>query len=85
MEKESQQRRVRTKFTAEQINKLEKIFSEHRYLDARERMRTAKKLGLTETQVQRPSVGIRLPICPVPRIYPPLAPRRSEPGFRTGG
>uniref|UniRef100_H3BXE7 Ventral homeobox n=1 Tax=Tetraodon nigroviridis TaxID=99883 RepID=H3BXE7_TETNG len=52
MEKESQQRRVRTKFTTEQINKLEKIFSKHKYLDARERMKTAKKLGLTETQVR---------------------------------
>lgn len=52
MEKECQQRRVRTKFTTEQINKLEKIFSKHKYLDAGERMKTAQKLSLTETQVR---------------------------------
>lgn len=52
MEKESQQRRVRTKFTTEQINKLEKIFTKHKYLNAGERMKTAQKLNLTETQVQ---------------------------------
>ncbi|XP_003963708.1 homeobox protein vent1 [Takifugu rubripes] len=51
-EKEPQQRRVRTKFTTEQIAKLEKIFSKHKYLDAGERMRTAQRLGLTETQVR---------------------------------
>lgn len=56
MEKETQQRRVRTKFTTEQITKLEQIFSKHRYLDAGERMKTAQKLGLTETQVRGPSV-----------------------------
>lgn len=50
---EAQQRRVRTKFSTEQINKLEKIFSKHKYLDAGERMKTAQKLGLTETQVRR--------------------------------
>lgn len=50
-EQESQQRRVRTKFTPEQIDKLEKIFSKHKYLDAGERMKTAQRLGLTETQV----------------------------------
>lgn len=53
-EKEPQQRRVRTKFTTEQIAKLEKIFSKHKYLDAGERMKTAQRLGLTETQVGRP-------------------------------
>lgn len=51
IERDGPQRRVRTKFTAEQINKLEKIFSKHKYLDAGERVKTAQKLNLTETQV----------------------------------
>ncbi|XP_053477408.1 homeobox protein vent1B-like [Ictalurus furcatus] len=46
------QRRVRTKFTPEQIEKLEKIFSKHKYLDASERVKTAQKLNLSETQVR---------------------------------
>ncbi|XP_041645740.1 ventral homeobox [Cheilinus undulatus] len=45
-------RRVRTKFTNEQISKLEKIFTKHKYLDAGERVKTAQKLNLTETQVR---------------------------------
>ncbi|XP_070697632.1 homeobox protein pv.1-like [Pempheris klunzingeri] len=52
MEKEGPQRRVRTKFTPEQISKLEKIFNKHKYLDAGERVKTAQKLSLTETQVR---------------------------------
>lgn len=52
MEKDGPQRRVRTKFTTEQINKLEKIFNKHKYLDAGERVKTAQKLNLTETQVR---------------------------------
>ncbi|KAJ0066820.1 hypothetical protein NL108_004691 [Boleophthalmus pectinirostris] len=53
VEKDAQnQRRVRTKFTPEQINKLEKIFLKHKYLDAGERVKTAQKLNLTETQVR---------------------------------
>ncbi|KAK7901448.1 hypothetical protein WMY93_018217 [Mugilogobius chulae] len=52
-EKDAQnQRRVRTKFTPDQINKLEKIFLKHKYLDAGERVKTAQKLNLTETQVR---------------------------------
>ncbi|XP_014855553.1 PREDICTED: homeobox protein VENTX [Poecilia mexicana] len=51
-EKDAPQRRVRTKFTPEQISRLEKIFSKHKYLDAGERVKTAQKLGLTETQVR---------------------------------
>ncbi|KAG9275505.1 homeobox protein vent1-like [Astyanax mexicanus] len=46
------QRRVRTKFTPEQIDKLEKIFNKHKYLDAGERVKTALKLSLSETQVR---------------------------------
>lgn len=52
LEKEDVQRRIRTKFTPEQIDKLEKIFSKHRYLDAGERIKTALKLNLSETQVR---------------------------------
>ncbi|XP_042358556.1 ventral homeobox [Plectropomus leopardus] len=52
MEKDGPQRRVRTKFTPEQINKLEIIFTKHKYLDAGERVKTAQKLNLTETQVR---------------------------------
>ncbi|XP_026211878.1 ventral homeobox [Anabas testudineus] len=52
VDKDAPQRRVRTKFTPEQINKLEKIFSKHKYLDAGERVKTAQKLNLTETQVR---------------------------------
>ncbi|XP_041921936.1 homeobox protein vent1-like [Alosa sapidissima] len=51
-EREGAQRRVRTKFTPEQIQKLEKIFSKHKYLDAGERTKTALKLNLSETQVR---------------------------------
>ncbi|XP_071766586.1 ventral homeobox [Centroberyx gerrardi] len=51
-ERDGPQRRMRTKFTPEQINKLEKIFNKHKYLDAGERMKTAHKLNLTETQVR---------------------------------
>lgn len=45
-------RRIRTKFTPEQIDKLEKIFTKHKYLDAGERVKTALKLNLSETQVR---------------------------------
>lgn len=53
VEKDGPQRRVRTKFTPDQISKLEKIFNKHKYLDAGERVKTAQRLGLTETQVRR--------------------------------
>lgn len=52
IEKDGRQRRVRTKFTPEQINKLEKIFNKHKYLDAGQRVKTAYRLNLTETQVR---------------------------------
>ncbi|XP_051503353.1 homeobox protein vent1-like [Myxocyprinus asiaticus] len=52
MEQEGVQRRIRTKFTPEQIDKLEKIFNKHKYLDAGERVKTAIKLNLSETQVR---------------------------------
>uniref|UniRef100_A0A3B4YBD1 Ventral homeobox n=1 Tax=Seriola lalandi dorsalis TaxID=1841481 RepID=A0A3B4YBD1_SERLL len=51
-ERDGPQRRVRTKFTPEQISKLEKIFNKHKYLDGGERTKTAQKLNLTETQVR---------------------------------
>ncbi|KAM3833835.1 homeobox protein vent1-like [Diretmus argenteus] len=51
-ERDGAPRRVRTKFTPEQIHRLEKIFNKHKYLDAGERVKTAQKLHLTETQVR---------------------------------
>ncbi|XP_049927449.1 ventral expressed homeobox [Epinephelus moara] len=48
----AQQRRMRTKFTSEQIGKLEKEFSKHRYLGAMQRRKIAEKLNLSETQVK---------------------------------
>ncbi|XP_069545898.1 homeobox protein pv.1-like [Brachyistius frenatus] len=51
VEKDGSQRRTRTKFTPEQISKLEKIFNKNKYLDAGEKVNMAQKLTLTETQV----------------------------------
>lgn len=45
------QRRMRTKFTSEQIRKLESAFSKHRYLGALQRRKIAERLSLSETQV----------------------------------
>lgn len=45
------QRRMRTKFTSEQIRKLESTFSKHRYLGALQRRKIAERLSLSETQV----------------------------------
>ena len=50
-EEAAQQRRMRTKFTSEQISKLEETFSRHRYLGATHRRKFAEKLNLSETQV----------------------------------
>ncbi|NP_571775.1 ventral expressed homeobox [Danio rerio] len=47
-----QNRRVRTKFTCDQISGLEKSFSKHRYLGATQRRKIAEKLHLSETQVK---------------------------------
>lgn len=47
----AQQRRMRTKFTTEQVRKLESSFSKHRYLSATQRRKIAEKLNLSETQV----------------------------------
>nr|XP_023825667.1 homeobox protein vent1 [Salvelinus alpinus] len=52
-ERDGGQRRVRTRFTPEQIEKLEKIFTKHKYPDAGERVKTALKLNLSETQVRK--------------------------------
>lgn len=46
-----QQRRLRTKFTSEQIGKLEKTFDKHKYLGAMQRRKIAERLNLSETQV----------------------------------
>ncbi|XP_041803988.1 ventral expressed homeobox [Chelmon rostratus] len=48
----TQQRRMRTKFTSEQISKLERTFSKHKYLGALQRRTMAEKLNLSETQVK---------------------------------
>ncbi|XP_058891767.1 homeobox protein vent1-like isoform X1 [Acipenser ruthenus] len=45
-------RRMRTKFTSDQIHKLEKNFSKHKYLGASERLKVSVKLHLSETQVK---------------------------------
>ncbi|KAK7901447.1 hypothetical protein WMY93_018216 [Mugilogobius chulae] len=45
-------RRVRTKFSSEQIRKLETTFGKHRYLGASQRKKIADKLNLSETQVK---------------------------------
>ncbi|XP_041116594.1 homeobox protein vent1-like [Polyodon spathula] len=45
-------RRMRTKFTPDQIHKLENNFSKHKYLGASERLKVAAKLHLSETQVK---------------------------------
>lgn len=50
-EEATQQRRMRTKFTSEQIKKLEDAFSKHKYLGATQRRKFAEKLNLSETQV----------------------------------
>lgn len=52
VEKDAPQRRVRTKFSPEQISKLEKIFNKNKYLEVGERVKTAQRLNLTETQVR---------------------------------
>ncbi|KAK2896217.1 hypothetical protein QQF64_006444 [Cirrhinus molitorella] len=46
------QRRVRTKFSSDQISRLEKTFSKHKYLGATQRRKMAEKLELSETQVK---------------------------------
>uniref|UniRef100_A0A4W6DA36 Homeobox domain-containing protein n=1 Tax=Lates calcarifer TaxID=8187 RepID=A0A4W6DA36_LATCA len=48
----TQQRRMRTKFTSEQISTLENTFSRHKYLGATQRKKFAEKLNLSETQVK---------------------------------
>ncbi|MBN3272923.1 PV1 protein, partial [Polyodon spathula] len=45
-------RRIRTKFTSDQIYKLEKTFSKHKYVGVSERIKVAAKLNLSETQVK---------------------------------
>ncbi|XP_015202073.2 homeobox protein vent1 [Lepisosteus oculatus] len=51
-EGESARRRIRTKFTSDQIYKLEKTFSKDKYLGATERLKLAAKLNLSEIQVK---------------------------------
>jgi len=51
-EGESSSRRARTKFTSDQIFRLEKTFNKHKYLGATQRRKIAEKLNLSETQVK---------------------------------
>ncbi|KAL0964282.1 hypothetical protein UPYG_G00321740 [Umbra pygmaea] len=51
-ERDGVKRRARTRFTPEQIEKLEKIFYKHKYPEAADRVKTALKLNLSETQVR---------------------------------
>ncbi|XP_036980424.1 ventral expressed homeobox [Acanthopagrus latus] len=48
----SPNRRLRTKFTSEQVGRLEGTFSKHKYLGAVQRRKIAEKLSLSETQVK---------------------------------
>ncbi|XP_040034040.2 ventral expressed homeobox [Gasterosteus aculeatus] len=48
----TQQRRMRTKFSSEQVRKLENAFGRHNYLGTMQRRRIAEKLNLSETQVK---------------------------------
>ncbi|XP_034538258.1 ventral expressed homeobox [Notolabrus celidotus] len=80
----TQQRRMRTKFTSEQINKLEKTFGKDRYLGAAQRRKIAERLRLSETQVKtwfqnrrmklkREVQDLRPEFLPVPAsLLPPL-------------
>ncbi|KAJ8014518.1 hypothetical protein DPEC_G00041060 [Dallia pectoralis] len=45
-------RRLRTKFTPDQISRLERTFNKHKYLGATQRRKIAEKLKLSETQHQ---------------------------------
>ncbi|KAK1166365.1 homeobox protein vent1B-like [Acipenser oxyrinchus oxyrinchus] len=45
-------RRMRTKFTSDQIYKLENTFNKNKYLGTSERLKVAAKLHLSETQVK---------------------------------
>ncbi|XP_035256835.1 homeobox protein vent1-like [Anguilla anguilla] len=45
-------RRMRTKFTSDQIYRLEKTFNKHKYLGATQRRKMAERLHLSETQVK---------------------------------
>ncbi|CAB1312504.1 unnamed protein product [Coregonus sp. 'balchen'] len=45
-------RRMRTKFTSDQICRLERAFNKHKYLGATQRRKNADKLKLSETQVK---------------------------------
>uniref|UniRef100_A0A3Q3LDG9 Homeobox domain-containing protein n=1 Tax=Labrus bergylta TaxID=56723 RepID=A0A3Q3LDG9_9LABR len=78
------QRRMRTKFSSQQIGKLEKSFSKNKYLGAVQRRTIAERLNLSETQVKtwfqnrrmklkREVQDLRSEFLPVPAaLLPPL-------------
>ncbi|XP_041645741.1 ventral expressed homeobox [Cheilinus undulatus] len=80
----TQQRRMRTKFTSEQIRKLEETFGRNKYLGAAQRRTIAERLNLSETQVKtwfqnrrmklkREVQDLRPQFLPVPAaLLPPL-------------
>uniref|UniRef100_A0A8C7VTZ0 Homeobox domain-containing protein n=1 Tax=Oncorhynchus mykiss TaxID=8022 RepID=A0A8C7VTZ0_ONCMY len=45
-------RRMRTKFTSDQICRLERTFNKHKYLGTTQRRKIAEKMKLSETQVK---------------------------------
>ncbi|XP_069837910.1 homeobox protein vex1-like, partial [Dendropsophus ebraccatus] len=52
LSEEESSSRPRTKFTAEQLQELEKSFKEHRYIGSSEKKRLSKVLNLSETQIK---------------------------------
>ncbi|XP_044155654.1 homeobox protein vex1-like [Bufo gargarizans] len=52
MSEEESTSRPRTKFTADQLQELEKSFKEHRYIGSSEKKRLSKVLKLSETQIK---------------------------------
>uniref|UniRef100_A0A8C6LCU5 Homeobox domain-containing protein n=1 Tax=Nothobranchius furzeri TaxID=105023 RepID=A0A8C6LCU5_NOTFU len=82
-EQRTLQRRVRTKFSLDQIRRLEKIFRKHKYLGAVERVKTAPRLK-TWFQNRRMKLKREVQGCLGPQIplvmFQPLLPVRYHTG-----
>lgn len=50
-------RRMRTKFTSDQICRLERTFNKHKYLGTTQRRKIAEKMKLSETQVRAQAIA----------------------------